>query len=169
MLHRQFYDWIAQRVEAMIKENGRILVLDVHSYNHRREGRSAEPDDPKVSPDIDLGATTLNRDVYGGLLDRFGDALRSRPVAGQPPEVGTNIRWQDGGHFPEWLHAKYGDAACVITLEYKKIFMDEWGQSADILALQDLREGFLAAVDEARGWLTEHPLPSLASPGTEPA
>ena len=158
-LHRQFYDWIAQQVEAMIEEHGRILVLDVHSYNHRREGRDAEPDDPQVSPDIDLGATTLNKDIYGELLERFGDALRSRPVAGRIPEVGTNIRWEDGGHFPEWLHAEYGDAACVMTLEYKKIFMDEWGQTADILALQDLREGFLAAVEEAREWLAAHPAP----------
>ncbi len=162
-LHRQFYDRIAQRVEAMIAEHGRILVLDVHSYNHRREGRDAEPDDPRSSPDIDLGATTLNKDIYGGLLDRFGEALRSRPVTGRTPEVGTNVRWDDGGHFPEWLQAEYGDAACVMTLEYKKIFMDEWGHTADILALQDLREGFLAAVDEAREWLAAHPAPGFAS------
>ena len=158
-LHRRFYDWIAQRVEAMIEEHGRILVLDVHSYNHRREGRDAEPDDPQVSPDIDLGATTLNKDLYAELLERFGDALRSRRVAGRAPKVGTNIRWEDGGHFPEWLHAEYGDAACVMTLEYKKMFMDEWGQTADILALQDLREGFLSAVEEAREWLAAHPAP----------
>ena len=163
-LHREFYDRIAELVEAMIAEHGRILVLDVHSYNHRREGRDAKPDDPEGSPDIDLGATTLNKDIYGELLDRFADALRSRPVTGRTPEVGTNIRWEDGGHFPEWLHAEYGDAACVMTLEYKKIFMDEWGHSADILALQDLREGFLAAVDEARDWLAAHPAPGLASP-----
>lgn len=163
-LHQEFYDRIAQRVEAMIAEHGRILVLDIHSYNHRREGCDAEADDPQDSPDIDLGATTLNKDVYGGLLNRFGDALRSRPVAGHTPEVGTNVRWEDGGHFPEWLHAEYGDAACVMTLEYKKIFMDEWGHTADILALQDLREGFLAAVGEARDWLAAHPAPCQASP-----
>ena len=50
----------------------------------------------------------------------------------------------------------------MITLEYKKVFMDEWGRSADILALQDLREGFLAAVDEARDWLAEYPAPGQA-------
>ena len=161
-LHRQFYDQVARCVDEMIEAHGRILVLDVHSYNHRRAGRDAEPDDPQLSPDIDLGATTLDKDIFGGLLERFGDALRSHPLNGRTLEVGTNIRWKDGGHFPEWLHAKYGDAACVITLEYKKVFMDEWGRSADILALQDLREGFLAAVDEARDWLAEHPAPGQA-------
>lgn len=39
------------------------------------------------------------------------------------------------------------------------MFMDEWGQTADILALQDLREGFLAAVEGAREWLAAHPAP----------
>lgn len=149
-LHRKFYRLMEQRVEAMIAEHGRILVLDLHSYNHRRDGADAQPAPQAKNPDIDLGATTLDKAIYGELLDRFADGLRSREVCGRKLDVQVNVRWQDGGNFPEWLHATYGDAACVITLEYKKIFMDEWGRSADILALQDLRDGFLAAVGEAR-------------------
>ena len=168
-LHRQFYDRIAERVDAMIAAHGRILVLDLHSYNHRRDGSDAEPSDPQTNPDIDLGATTLNKDIYGGLLDRFGAALRARPVGDSTLDVRTNVRWDDGGHFPEWLHAQYGDAACVMTLEFKKIFMDEWGRTADILALQDLRDGFLAAVDQARAWLAENPAEHRASPSARAA
>lgn len=152
-LHRQFYQLISERVKAMIAENERILVLDLHSYNHRRGGRDEDPAHPEKNPDIDLGATTLNKEIYGELLDEFADALRSRTVKGRELDVRTNVRWEDGGNFPEWLHAEFGDAACVITLEYKKIFMDEWGHTADILALQDLREGFLAAVQAGRAWL----------------
>ncbi|MHB9878089.1 N-formylglutamate amidohydrolase [Pacificimonas sp. ICDLI1SI03] len=152
-LHRQFYGLMAERVEAMIAEHGRILVLDVHSYNHRRDGPDAPPIAQSGSPDIDLGATTLNKELYGPLLDRFAAGLRSRAVRGETPDVRVNVRWEDGGNFPEWLHATYGDAACVITLEYKKIFMDEWGRTADILAMQDLRDGFLAGVSEARDCL----------------
>jgi N-formylglutamate deformylase len=152
-LHQRFYDLMAERVEAMIAEHGRILVLDIHSYNHRRNGADGTADPQSGSPDIDLGATTLDPDVYGGLLEQFAQGLRSRPVRGKSPDVRVNVRWEDGGNFPEWLHARYGDAACVITLEYKKIFMDEWGHEADILALQDLREGFHAGVAKARDWL----------------
>lgn len=152
-LHRKFYALMAERVEAMIAEHGQILVLDLHSYNHRRNGADGAPDPQADSPDIDLGATTLNKAVYGDLLETFAQGLRSRPVRGRSPDVRVNIRWPDGGNFPEWLHAIYGDAACVITLEYKKIFMDEWGESADILALQDLREGFQAGLANARQWL----------------
>lgn len=154
-LHRRFYALMAQRVEAMIAEHGRILVLDIHSYNHRRAGADGPADPQADSPDIDLGATTLNKGIYGDLLEAFAHGLRSRSVKGRLPDVRVNIRWEDGGNFPEWLHARYGDAACVITLEYKKIFMDEWGQEADILALQDLREGFQAGVAAARNWLAK--------------
>ncbi len=154
-LHSKFYAMIADRVEAMIAEHGRILVLDIHSYNHRRDGANGPIASQAGNPDIDLGATTLNKAIYGDLLDRFAVGLRSRPVSGNAPDVRVNVRWDDGGHFPEWLHATYGDAACVITLEYKKIFMDEWGHEADILALHDLREGFLAGVANARDWLAQ--------------
>ncbi|WP_206436027.1 N-formylglutamate amidohydrolase [Altericroceibacterium xinjiangense] len=149
-LHAQFYRLIAERVEAMIAEHGRILVLDLHSYNHRRDGPEASPALQSENPDIDLGATTLNKDVYGNLLEGFKAGLQSRQVRGRTPDVQVNVRWEDGGNFPEWLHATYGDAACVLTLEFKKIFMDEWGCGADILALQELRDGFLAAVREGR-------------------
>lgn len=154
-LHQEFYRLIAERVEAMIAEHGQIVVLDIHSYNHRRNGGDAPAEPQNDNPDIDLGATTLNTAVFGGLLDEFAKGLRSQTVRGKPLDVRVNVRWGDGGHFPEWLHAKYGDAACVITLEYKKIFMDEWSHTADILALQELREGFVKAVANARRWLAQ--------------
>jgi len=161
-LHRRFYEWAGQRIEAMIAEHGRILVLDIHSYNHRRAGPDREPADPGGNPEIDLGATTLDESVFGGLLDEISNGLRSCTVAGRTPDVRTNVRWEDGGHFPEWLHANYRDAACVLTLEYKKVFMDEWGREADIIALQDFRRGFLSAIERARGWLADNPAPNRA-------
>ncbi len=153
-LHAEFYRLMSERVEAMIARHGRILVLDIHSYNHRRDGAGAAAAPQEENPDIDLGATTLDKAIYGDLLDRFADGLRSRTVAGKQPDVRVNVRWEDGGNFPEWLHAEYGDAACVITLEYKKIFMNEWDHRADILAMQDLRSGFHAAVRQGRAALS---------------
>ncbi|WP_299308230.1 N-formylglutamate amidohydrolase [uncultured Croceicoccus sp.] len=154
-LHAEFYAAIRARIEAMIAEHGRILILDLHSYNHRRDGPDGEPASPADNPDIDIGATTMNKDVYGGLLDGFVKTLRAAPLRGREPHVAVNVRWEDGGNFPETMHAEYGDAACIMTLEFKKVFMDEWGQSADILAMQDLRAGFLAAVENARHHLSQ--------------
>lgn len=152
-IHRAFYKLMADRVEAMIDTHGEVLVLDLHSYNHRREGLDGAPAPQAGNPDIDLGATTLDHEEHGGLLAALGEGLASCPLAGAMPDVRVNVRWEDGGHFPEWLHATYGAKACVITLEYKKVFMDEWTGTADILALQDLREGFHAGLARAREWL----------------
>ncbi len=152
-LHDEFYAMIRNHCDAMIARFGRILLLDIHSYNHRRHGTEAAAA-PAENPDIDLGATTMNHDIYGDLLACFAEELRSVPVCGKTPQVGVNIRWEDGGNFPEWLHSIYGDDACVITLEYKKSFMDEWTGQANILALQHLREGLARAVDYARLYLS---------------
>lgn len=149
-MHDEFYAMIRSHCDAMIARFGRILLFDIHSYNHRRDGAHAAATPLAENPDIDLGATTMNHDVYGDLLAGFAEELRAVPVRGQPPRVGVNIRWEDGGNFPEWLHSIYSDDACVITLEYKKSFMDEWTGEANILALQALREGLARAVERAR-------------------
>lgn len=152
-LHRHFYTLMAERVEAMIAAHGEVLVIDLHSYNHRRGGIGARAAPQAGNPDIDVGATTLDHDEHGALLATLTEGLASRPIKGAMPDVRVNVRWKDGGHFPEWLHAVYGAKACVVTLEYKKIFMDEWNGTADIIALQDLREGFHAGIARAREWL----------------
>ncbi|MEN3971883.1 N-formylglutamate amidohydrolase [Sphingomicrobium sp. XHP0235] len=152
-LHDAFYAAATKRIDAMIAAHGRILLLDLHSYNHLREGKDGDPAPLPDNPDIDLGVTTLDKPVYGELVERFARKLRSVPIDGRTPDVRENKRFEDGGNFPEWLHARYGEDACIMTLEYKKIFMDEWGRSADILALQALRHGLSLAVADAREWL----------------
>lgn len=152
-LHRHFYTLMAERVKAMIAAHGEVLVLDLHSYNHRRGSPNARLAPQSGNPDIDLGATTLDHDAHGGLLAAFAEGLASRPFRDAMPDVRVNVRWKDGGNFPEWLHATFGAKTCVITLEYKKVFMDEWSGKADILALEDLREGFHAGLARARDWL----------------
>ena len=149
-IHDRFYAAMKQLCDDKIAEHGRILLLDIHSYNFKRNGPDGDPAPADKNPDIDVGATTLDKAVYGDLLKDFADMLRSVPVNGQAPSVGINVRWEEGGNFPEWLHSIYGDKACVMTLEYKKIFMDEWSEEADILALQHLRQGLLLAVEGAR-------------------
>lgn len=149
-LHDAFYAEIGAVIERMIARYGRILVLDLHSFNHMREGPDGDPAPQEGNPDIDLGVTELNHDIYGDLLNRFTETLRAEPVCGNTPDVRHNKRFPDGGHFPEWVYATYGDAVCTVTLEYKKFFMNEWGEQANILALQHLRGGVLRAVAGAR-------------------
>ena len=148
--HDRFYAMVRRLMDAAIDRFGQVLVLDIHSYNHRRDGADAEPADVEGNPEIDLGVTTLDHGRHGRLLERFSEALRSVPLQGRTPDVRNNVRYDGGGHFPEWLYATYGDAVCAISLEYKKVFMDEWSGQADIGALYDMRDGLRAAVAAAR-------------------
>lgn len=149
-IHDHFYRTITTLVESLIARWGRVVLLDIHSYNHRRDGPLAPPADAADNPDIDLGMTTFDDSRFGSLAARFSQALRSAPFRGGLPDVRENVRYEGGGHFPEWLYRNYGDAVCAISLEYKKVFMDEWTAQADIAAIDDLRAGLRHAVDAIR-------------------
>lgn len=149
-LHDRFYAMVGELVERQLARWGCLLVLDIHSYNHRRDGADAPPADPDGNPDIDLGVTTLDRALWGDVAERFAETLRSHRAGGREPDVRENVRYPDGGHFPEWLYATYGADVCAITLEYKKVYMDEWTAQADIAVIADLRTGLQAAVEAVR-------------------
>lgn len=149
-LHDRFYGEMRAMFDRLLERHGRIIVLDLHSYNHMRDGPDAAAAPVKDNPDIDIGATTLDKSVFGDLLAAFKDRIGQTPVRGRQLHVGENIRYPDGGNFPEWLHEIYPGHACVITIEYKKIFMDEWSGTMDIGAAQDLRTGLMHAVAAAR-------------------
>lgn len=151
--HRRFYRAVHELVERRLAEHDGVLLLDIHSYNHRREGPDAPPADPADNPDIDLGVTTLSMDRWGDMVHTMEQELAAHPINGELPDVRRNVRYPDGGHFPESLYAKYGEPLCVLTLEYKKIYMDEWTASADLGAVADIQQGLLHAVTRARRFL----------------
>lgn len=150
----RFYAMIDSLMQQQIARWGCVLLLDIHSYNHRRDGANAPAASQKHNPDIDLGVTTLDPDRWGKAVTRFGHTLRDNKVNGRQPDVRENVRYDGGGHFPESLYATYGKDVCAISLEYKKIYMDEWTAQADISVIEDFRVGLQAAVDEVRGDFT---------------
>ncbi|MGY0651304.1 N-formylglutamate amidohydrolase [Luteimonas sp. A537] len=146
----RFYGMVAERIERMLERWEAVLLIDLHSYNHRRDGPDAEPAPQAGNPDIELGLTTAEPDRWSDVTARFADALRAAPLDGRALDVRANVRFPTGGHFPEWVYARWGARVCTISPEYKKIFMDEWTGQADIAALYALRDGLQAAVDAVR-------------------
>lgn len=147
----RFYAMIRALLDALLARWGCLLLIDIHSYNHRRDGPDAPPADQAGNPDIELGVTTLDKARWGSVAKRFGEALRDSHVGGRSPDVRENIRYPSGGHFPEWVYATYGDRICTISPEFKKIYMDEWTAQADIAVLEDFRTGLERAVEAVRG------------------
>jgi N-formylglutamate amidohydrolase len=123
-LYDRFYADLAA-VLARAGAGGRpFLVLDLHSYNHRRGGPDAPPADPAANPEINLGTGSLDRDRFGGLVERFAADLRTVDVAGRPLDVRENVRFR-GGHLSRWVHATFPGQGCCLAVEVKKFFMDE--------------------------------------------
>ncbi|WP_158238385.1 MULTISPECIES: N-formylglutamate amidohydrolase [Luteimonas] len=149
-LHDRFYAMFGELLDRTVDRWGCALLIDLHSYNHRRDGADAAPAPAAGNPDIELGFTTFDPDRWGDTAKRFANVLRRHPVRNALPDVRANVRFPTGGHFPEWVYATWGDKVCTISPEYKKIFMDEWTGQADIAALYALRDGLQKAVDAVR-------------------
>lgn len=149
-LYDRFYATIGELIDHTVARWGCALLIDIHSYNHRRDGPDAPPSSQAENPDIELGITTLDPERWGETARRFANVLRRHPVRGALPDVRCNVRFPTGGHFPEWVYAHWGERVCTISPEYKKIFMDEWTGQADIPALYALRDGLQHAVDAIR-------------------
>lgn len=144
-LHQSFYEIMGAVTDQLVARWGFLLVLDLHCSNRPPDGTESADD-----PDIDLGTRTLDRDRFGRLLRRFTETLRCCGVRGRPVDVRENVHPCGGGYFAAWLHKRHPRNACVISLRYKKIFIDERSGTADIAALNALRAGLALAVDAAR-------------------
>ncbi len=129
-----FYSRMEHLLERTVAAHGTAVVLDVHSYNHRREGPDAPPDAPNANPEVNLGTGTLDHDRWGDLASRV---LTSMNAAGF--DARENIRFK-GGHFSAWAHERFGGTVCVLAFEFKKTFMDEWTGAVDLAALERSRQ-----------------------------
>lgn len=145
-----YYTLMRTWLEHLIAEQGRVLLLDIHSYNHRRDGAFSNAAPQEDNPDIDLGVTTSDRTKFGSVIDLLTTKLREKKAAGRKLDVRENVRYPDGGHWPEWVFAEFGDHVATVTLEYKKFYMDEWSGTAFLPVVEDLRQGLAEAVSAVK-------------------
>lgn len=147
-----FYRNLHQLFSAKALECGRFIVLDFHTYNHRRGGPDAEPADPEANPQVNIGTGTMNREQWAPVVDRFVSDLRSFEFPGGPLDVRENVKFQ-GGNLGKWAHENFSQSACVLSIEFKKFFMDEWTGEPD--------PQLVDAIGAALGWTITGLLQSL--------
>ncbi|MGD8743873.1 MAG: hypothetical protein PVH46_10665, partial [Granulosicoccaceae bacterium] len=46
----------------------------------------------------------------------------------------------------QWIHNNYPDTICVLSIEFKKFYMDEWTGVADIDQIQAIRDALHSTV-----------------------
>jgi N-formylglutamate amidohydrolase len=120
-----FYNEINQILSDLQKRFQRFVVYDIHSYCYRRNGPDGLEADPKLNPEVNIGTGTMNRELWAPVVDRFITDMRSFNYLNSKLDVRENIKFK-GGFFPKYIHENFPESACVISVEFKKIFMDEW-------------------------------------------
>jgi N-formylglutamate amidohydrolase len=134
---KRFYREAAAFFDELRARYPFFVVLDVHSYCHRREGPSAAFDNPRHNPDVNIGTSNIDRDRWGPLVDGVIDDLSSYRMPHGRLDVRENVKFT-GGHFSRWINDRYAGSACAIAVELKKIFMDEWTGVPDAEMLEHL-------------------------------
>jgi len=143
---RTFYDEMALYMDEIHASYGHLVVLDIHSYCHRRGGPEAPPDDPARNPEINVGTGSVNRRRWSPLVDRFVGDLRAFDLDGDDClDVRENVKFT-GGHFPRWINHRYGTDACALAIEFKKTFMDEWTGELDQAKLDTLKRALASTL-----------------------
>lgn len=139
-----FYAVAEGLLRQLVANHGRVVVLDIHSYNHRRDGSEAPPASKATHPEVNIGTGSVDRRRWAGVVDPLIAAL-SEFNAGMGEgrdgrlDVRENVKFQ-GGEFCRWIHRTFPESACAIAVEFKKTFMDEWTGELDRRRLAVLRE-----------------------------
>ncbi|HEV7864656.1 MAG TPA: N-formylglutamate amidohydrolase [Acidimicrobiia bacterium] len=144
-LYDRFYTDLAGVLTRAGAGGRPFVVLDLHSYNHRRGGPDAPPARPEGNPDINVGTGSLDRERWGGVVDRFSADLRTVDVAGRRLDVRENVRFR-GGHLSRWIHATFPGQACCLAVEVKKFFMDEYSGEIDEAVWAGVHDALAATV-----------------------
>jgi len=125
-----FYAELSRVLTGLIQRFGGVVVLDLHSYNHRRDGPDGPEADPSQNPEVNVGTGTLERERWAPVVDRCVVDLQAHDFLGRPLDVRENVKFR-GGNMSRWINQNFNGKACSIALEFKKFFMDEWSGDVD--------------------------------------
>ena len=140
-----FYAEAHRLFTELTHEFGHFVVFDLHTYNHRRDGADGAVADPAANPEVNIGTGTMPHDRWRPIVDGFMNNLRYFDFLGRQLDVRENIKFR-GGQFARWIHENFPDAGCVLSIEFKKFFMDEWSGVPDEIQLEAIQHALESTV-----------------------
>jgi len=138
-IHADYYRMLGALLDGVSMRHERFVLVDVHSYNHRRDGAGAEPTPVDEAPDINIGTFSMPRQDWAFLIDPLIEALGEFDFNGRRLDVRENVAFQGKGYQTRFVHERYPLRACAIAFEFKKFFMDEWTGEPDRSDLAAMR------------------------------
>jgi N-formylglutamate amidohydrolase len=133
-----FYATVEAMLRQLVKAHGRVIVLDIHAYNHRRDRAAGTCADPQSNPEVNIGTGSMDREYWAPVVDHVIAQLSVHNYFGRRLDVRENIKFK-GGNFCRWIHETFPQQVCAVAIEFKKFFMDEWTGEVDRGQLAELR------------------------------
>ncbi len=124
-LYETFYDRLETILQEKSQQHDRFVILDIHSYNYRRSGANAPPAPVKENPEVIVGTSNMDSEYWAPVVTRFIKDLTEYPFEKRHLDVRKDIKFR-GGYMARWIHDTFPRVACVLSIEFKKVFMDEW-------------------------------------------
>lgn len=146
-----FYKALGELYGELTEQYGRFVVFDLHTYNHRRDGPNGKPANSDENPQVNIGTGTMERKKWAGVIDAFIESLGGFDFPGGKLDVRENVKFLGGNH-ARWAHENFPKSACVIAVEFKKFFMDEWTGEPNptyVQAISDALKSTVPAVLES--------------------
>lgn len=123
-LYHDFYAHAHTLISRTIDRFGFAVIYDIHSYNHKRESPDKEAD-PQENPEVNMGTENNNREKWQPVINHMMESMRIGSFMGRSLDVRENVKF-GGGYFSKWVNDNFGDQCLTLSIEFKKIFMDEW-------------------------------------------
>jgi N-formylglutamate deformylase len=136
--YNAFYRELHRLLGNIAARHQHFVVLDLHSYNYRRPGPYEPPENPEENPDVNVGTGSLDRELFGAIVERFIADLRSYDFPGRHLDVRENVKFK-GRRLAQWIHQNFPGSACVLSIEFKKFFMNEWTGVGDLDQIEAVR------------------------------
>lgn len=148
--YKEWYQLAFYQIDRLLMQHKHLVVLDLHSYNHRRGGIKAQPDPQLENPDIIIGRNNLPESRYP-TIEKLRLRLDESLLGDMELDCRCDVKFP-GGYFSRWVNHNFGDKVLCLAIEFKKIFMNEWTGELDIPVYEKLKGTFHNAVMQ---WMKE--------------
>ncbi len=90
-MYDDFYAHLRLLLERLVVRHGQVVVFDLHSYNHIREGGAAA--DPQQNPEVNLGTRSMPRERWAAVVERWLAEMRSFDYIGRGLDIRENVKF----------------------------------------------------------------------------
>ena len=140
----EFYAHLHVLLKSLVALHGQVVVFDLHSYNHVREGVRGAAGEGEANPEINLGTGTMARSLWTPIVERWLGAMREYDYLGRRLDVRENVKFF-GGQLARTVHEAFPYSVCVLAIEVKKFFMNEWTGELDSQSHQAVKDALAHA------------------------